>query len=263
MFDEELAAIPADPPRAGMLPGMRLGAAFPKSTLILLITLVVFFAAFPLSIMSTDPKVRLGIGPSGTAQGRVLATANVLGCRGSGARRITYVFPQESGNEFRGAVLVCEESPYYSAQAGDKIEIRYLRRDPALNSIAGTESENEPPIFLFMFFPLFFLLLLSPLYLPQIREVGYARRLYKTGVLAQGYVVFVKKRSTGNWPGWPGSSTADVYVAHQLSGGGRAETIVRCTNDWLVNQLSAGATVHILLPLDKSKRGALLEAFIR
>ena len=111
--------------------------------------------------------------------------------------------------------------------------------------------------------PSFFLLLLSPLYFPQIREVMYARRLYRTGVLAQGNVVFVKKRSAGNWPGWPGSSTADVYVAHQLPGGGRVETVVRCTNDWLVNQFSPGATVHILLSPDQSKRGVLLETFIR
>jgi hypothetical protein len=59
------------------------------------------------------------------------------------------------------------------------------------------------------------------------------------------------------------SSTADVYVAHQLPGGGRAETIAWCTNDWLINQLSPGTPVRILLSPKKSQRGALLEAFLR
>jgi len=263
MFEEELAAIPAHPPRTGVLTGMRLKGAIPRSTLILLIAFVFFFAVFPLSIMSTDPKAKLAIGPSHTVQGRVLSVTDVSNCRASPARRIVYAFSTESEHEFRGAGTVCQESAYYSAGVGDKLEIRYLTRDPAINAIAGTESGNEPPIFVFAIFPLFFLLVLSPMYLPQFREVVRARRLYKKGVLAQGKVVFVKQRTTGTWPGWPGSSSAEVYVAHQLPGGGQAETVVWCTNDWLLNRLLPGGTVHILLPPERSGRGVLLEAFIR
>jgi hypothetical protein len=262
MFDE-LASISANPPRTGFLPGMRLSSAVPRSTLILLLAFVLLFAVFPLSIMSTDPKAKLAIGPSGTAEGRVLSVTDVSACRGSAARRIVYAFSAQSSSEFRGVGVVCEESAYYSTRAGEKIEIRFLKRDPAVNAIAGTEAVNEPPLFLFMIFPLFFLLILSPLYLPQLREIVRARRLYKKGALVEGKVVFVKRRSATNWPRWPGSTTADVYVAHQTPSGGRVETVVGCSNDWLLNQLSAGATVHILLAPDKSGRGALVEAFIR
>ena len=262
MFDDELGAIPTRPPRQGVLPGMRLRAAIPKSTLILLVAFVVFFAVFPLVIMSADPRARLDLGPRRTAEGRVVSIAAVSGCRGSGGHRIVYAFPVEAGNEFRGASTICDESPYSGAQVGEKVEIRYLASDPAVNGIAESDS-NGPPIVIFLFFPIFFLLVLSPLYLPQMRDVMRGRRLYKSGVLVQGNVVFVKKRSAGTWPGWPGSSTADVYVAHQLPGGGRAETIAGCTNDWLVNQLSPGTAVHVLLPPKKSQRGALLEAFLR
>ena len=263
MFDEELATIPSNAPRAGVLPGMRLSTAIPRTTLLLLLALVVFFAIFPLSIMSSDPKMRLSLGPSRTTEGRVLGLSQVSGCRGSSARRIVYAFSSQPGSEFRGASIVCEDSPYYSVQVGDRIQIRYLARDPALNAIAGADSGNEPPFAVFVFFPLFFLLVLSPLYLPQLREVLRARRLYKSGVMTSGRVVFVKRRNTTTWPGWPGVTSADVYVAYQPSTGGRAETIVSCANDWLLTQLSPGATVHILLPADRSGRGALLEAFIR
>jgi hypothetical protein len=263
MFDDELAAIPAHPPRTGILPGMRLSAAIPRPTLGLLVLFVFFFTVFPLSIMLSDPQAKLGIGPSRTVEGRVLSVKDVPDCRASSARRIVSAFSPESGNEFRGGGVVCQESPYYSAQVGDRVEIRYLTRDPAVNAIAGIDSGNEPPIFFFTIFPVFFLLLLSPLYLPQLREVVRARRLYKKGTLAEGKVVFVKKRGSGTWPGWAGSSSGDVYVAHQLPSGGRAETVVWCMNDWLVNQLSPGATVRILLPPNKSARGALLEAFLR
>lgn len=263
MFDDEFERIPARPPRAGKLPGMRLGAAIPRSTLTLLIVFVAFFALVPLSIINADPRARLQLGPTGTAEGRVLSVSDVPGCRMSGGRRVVYVFTQETGREFRGANVICEDSPYYSAQVGDRIEIRYLKRDPAVNAVAGSDLESQPPIFVFGLFPLFFLLMLSPLYWPQLREVMRARRLYKEGALVKGNVVFVKKRNAGTWPGWPGNSAADVYVAHQTPSGARSETIVWCTNDWLVNQLLPGTVVHILLPTDGSARGALLEAFIR
>lgn len=262
MFDDELASVPKQPPRTGVLPGMRFGAAIPRATLILLLAFVLLFATLPLSIMNADPKAKLALGPSATTQGRVLAATDVSGCRGSASRRIVYAFSAQSGSEFRGAVIACEESSYYSAQAGDKIPIRYLTRDPAVNAVAGTD-QNEPPVFLFMIFPLFFLLMFGPLYFPQLREVMRARQLYKKGTLAQGKVVFVRRRSSGTWPGWPGSSSADVYVSYQLPSGEVLETVAWCANDWLINQLSPGSTVHVLLPSKKSSRGALLEAYIR
>lgn len=262
MFDEELANTPVNAPRTGFTAGMRLSAAVPRSTLLFLIALVLFFAIFPLSIMSADPKAKLSLGPSATSEGRVLSATDVSGCRGSAARRIVYSFSPRSGSELRGSAVVCEEATYYSAQVGERIPIRYLARDPAINTIAGTD-ENQPPLFLFMIFPLFFLLVFSPMYFPQLREVMRARRLYKNGTMVQGKVIFVKKRNAATWPGFPGSSIADVYVAYQHPSGGRTETVVWCANEWLLNQLVAGATVHLLVGQNRTARGALLEAFIR
>jgi hypothetical protein len=262
VFDDQLANVPKQPPRTGALPGMRFGAAIPRATPILLLAFILLFATLPLSIMNSDPKAKLALGPSTTIEGHVLSATDVSGCRGAASRRIVYAFSAPSGNEFRGSVLVCEESSYYSAQAGDKIPIRYLTRDPTVNAVAGTD-QNEPPVFLFMIFPFFFLLMFSPLYFPQLREVMRARRLYRKGTLVQGKVVFVKRRSAATWPGWPGSSNADVYASYHLPSGETAETVAWCANDWLINQLSPGSTVHVLLPPDKSSRGALLEAYIR
>ena len=261
MFDEQLAAVPAHPPRSGVLPGMRLRTAIPRSTLIILLALVLFFGSFPLLIMSSDPKGQLELRGVNT-EGQVVSVADVpSGCRGP-ARRLIYEFKAQSGGSFRGGATLCEDSPYYSAKAGDSIEIRHLRDDPGRSAPASADP-NEPPVFIFMIFPVFFLLVLSPMFLPQLREVLRARRLYKTGTLTRGQVVFIKKRSFGVWPGWPGSSSFDVYVAQQLPSGERIETVVWCTNDWLVNQLVPGTTVHILCPSNRSQRGALLEAFVR
>lgn len=263
MFDDELASVRAQPPRSGVLPGMRLRGAVPRSTLILLLAFVGLFTLFPLSIISTDPTMRLHLGPSREAKGRVLSVSPASACGSSDAHRVLYTFSGTSANDFRGATTVCDQSPYNSLRIGDEVAIRYLARDPTINEIAGANPDTDPPLAFFAIFPLFFVLVFSPLYFPQIREVVRARRLYKTGLLAQGRVVFVKKQNARSWPGFPGSTAGEVYVVHDLPGGGRGETVAWCSNDWLLHQLSPGATVHILLPRDSSTRGVLLEAFIR
>jgi hypothetical protein len=262
LFDDELSAISASPPRTGVLPGMRLRNAMPRSTIVLLIVFIAFFVFLPLSILSSDPKAKLSFGPTQTQQGGVLSSTETRGCRDKAAHTVVYAFSSASGGEFRGAAVVCEGSPYYDVRQGDRIEVRYLSRDPAVNAIAGTNFDDEPPVLLFLLFPFFFLLILSPLYLPQLREVLRARRLYKTGELAMGEVVFVKRRSLVSWPGWPGSTTADVFVAHDMPGGGRAESVVVSSNDWLLNQLAPGTRVRVLRG-GKSDRGVLLEAYVR
>jgi hypothetical protein len=136
MFDE-VSAVPPNPPRTGVLPGMRLRSAVPRSTLILLLAFVLFFAVFPLSIMSTDPKAKLGIFPSSTTQGRVLSVTDVSGWRGSAARRVVYAFSAESGNEFRGAGggKDCLE-PWTDISHGSTRSCFWLQGRPQLRRVA-------------------------------------------------------------------------------------------------------------------------------
>jgi len=263
MYEQEFSAVPVRPPRRGVLPGMRLAAAIPRTTIILVLVFVFFFGAFPLSIMSADPKFKLALGPKEMAQARVISVNDSSGCRDSSAHRVDYRFSVPSGAEYRGATTLCAESPYYSAREGDPIEIRYLSRDPSVNAVVGSAVDTEPPVFVFLFFPVFFVLILSPLYFPQVREVMRARRLYKRAILTTGQVVFVKRRSIVSWPGWPGSTISDVFVSYQQGDGRQAETVASCANDWLVNHLAPGAPVHVLLPMRTKERGVLLEAYLR
>jgi hypothetical protein len=265
MFDEELAQIPVQPPRTGLLPGMRITGAVPRTALILPLMMLVFFATIPLSILADNPDLKLQLGPSLDAQGTVREVSNAASCRSGSAHRIVYAFTSSSGMQQRGVDSVCEESPYYSVQVGDAIAIRYLTRDPAVNEVAGAHTDAPPLAFAFfpLFFPFFFLAIFAPLFLPRIREILRARRLYRTGVLAPGKVVFVKKRTLGpQWHGMQGN-LAEVYVAYTQPGGQRAELIAGCCNDWLLNHLEPGAAVHVLHAPGGSARGAILEEFIR
>src|SRR5689334_3331582 len=123
MFDDELSAVPAQAPRPGVLPGMRLRAAIPWPIVIFLGSLVAMFALLPLVFLGSDPRLRLQTFPNPTVMGRVLSSNDATGCRGVGGHLIVYVFSPESGGEFRGAGLVCQQSAYYSAHAGDSIPV--------------------------------------------------------------------------------------------------------------------------------------------
>jgi hypothetical protein len=57
---------------------------------------------------------------------------------------------------------------------------------------------------LLMIFPLFFLLLFSPMYFPQPLEIMRARRLYRNGPMVQGKVIFAKKRTAATPAGLAG-----------------------------------------------------------
>jgi hypothetical protein len=90
-----------------------------------------------------------------------------------------------------------------------------------------------------------------------------ARRLYRSGRLANGKVVFVKKRATGSWPGMSFNSASEVYITFSAAGEQKREGVASCQNDWLVNQLAPGADVHVAYSDDRSAKVALLEAYIR
>ncbi len=262
MFEDQLASLPAQPPRE-VLPGMRLSAAVPRGAVLLVLLLVAFFAILPLSLMSADPMLRLQLGDTRVAQARVLSLADARGCGTSAARRFVYEFSAGPGRKFHGIAVVCEDSPYYATGVGETLEIRYLASDPAIHALRDAGRDQGPPLLFFMLFPLFFLIVLAPMYVPQFREVMRARRLYRSGLLTTAHVVFVRKRTSMSWPGWPGRSSGEVFLAYQLPNGTRRESTAWCANDWLLSQLSRGAPVHIAFSERSPKRVALLEAFVR
>jgi Protein of unknown function (DUF3592) len=264
MFEETFSKLPVQPPRpATALPGLKLRGAIPRTVIILPLFFALFFVGVPLSIISADPAARLAMGPSESAQGRVLSNSSASACRGEASHHVTYAFAAGSGSEYRGAATLCQESPYYSVQEGDSISVRYLKSDPAVNELPRQGANQAPPFALFLMMPLFFLAIFGSVFWPQIGEILRARRLYKNGALARGKVVFVKKRLTSFWPGMPGSSAAEVYIEIETPGGERPETVASCRNDWLVSQLVPGATVHVAYSPDKPGKAALLDAYWR
>jgi hypothetical protein len=264
MFEEEFKKLWVEPPRrVESLPGLRLRGAVPKAAIMLPLFFLSFFLFIPFSIMNSDPAARLAMGSTDSTQGHVVSNTSASACRGAASHHVTYAFSSKEGSEYRGAATLCDESPYYSVNAGDAIEVRFLRSDPTVNQLPSQGANQAPPVALFLFMPIFFLAIFGSMFWPQIREVLLARRLYKSGRLTIGQVVFIKKRVTSFWPGMSGNNASEVYVEIQPPGNVKREVVASCQNDWLINQLAPGANVHIAYSDDKSGKAALLETFLR
>jgi hypothetical protein len=149
-------------------------------------------------------------------------------------------------DEFRGATTLCEESPYYSVNAGEAFEVQFLPSDPAVNRLRGGTQNDAPPVAFFLLMPVFILVIFSPMIVPQFREVLRARRQFKKGRLTVATVVFVKKRLTASWPGWAGNNASEVFVKLKPPAGEQREAVAWCPNDWLVNHLAPGEKVRVV-----------------
>lgn len=263
MFEDQLDRIPAEPPRSSaLLPGLRLGSAISRRSLIIPLAFVALLALMPLFLMFEDPKARLTLGRSETTSGKVVHVAEGDACRGRG-REITYTFVPLRGPEYHASRSVRSGSPYFNVRPGDSIPVKFLVSDPSVSTIAG-EADTDPGLyFAFFFFPLFAVLIFGPLFLPRLGQVFRDRRLFRRGRVAHGTVLFVKQSVASTWPGWPGWCVSEVFVGFQLPSGAAAEARATCQNDWLLQHLQAGAPVHIAYLPDRPSRAVLLEAYVR
>lgn len=206
--------------------------------------------------------MRLAWYRTGVANGKVISVTGGKSCNGTGVN-VVYLFQPPNQPEFRGSQSVCPTSPYHSTQPNQTVPVKYLASDPSVNLIAG-EGEADPPLYLAMFlFPLFGLLMFSPMFLPPILQLLRDRRIFRLGRIAQGKVVFVKQLTGASWPGFPFTSTSEIFVSFQLASGEGAEARALCRNEWLVHHLPAGASIHIAYLKNRPSRVVLLEAYVR
>ncbi|HTY98262.1 MAG TPA: DUF3592 domain-containing protein [Rhodocyclaceae bacterium] len=262
MFEEQIARIPSHPPRqVSDLPGLKWTSVASRAGLVLPVALVLLFGLMPLLMFSSEPHGRLALGHAEVVEGRVVSVS-ANGCRGDG-RQITYAFTPPNGLEYRGTASLCSGSAYSNLEPGQAVPIKYLVADPSNNAIAGTGEQDGPPLLFFAFFPLMALLFLGPMFLPQAREVFKARRIFRKGEIVQGKVIFVKRRTSATWPGWPGSSAVEVFIGYRLPSGAAAEAKAWCNNDWLLHHLAPGAGVSIAVMAGKPGEAVLIEGFVR
>jgi len=264
MYDDLLDRLPASGPRdLSLLPGLQVGSLFSASRLAPPLLLLLVFMAVPVSILFTDPQARMQLEPKGTAQGKVLSVADTRNCNDL-AHREVYAFDAGAAGGFRGVARLCRSSPFFGVNAGDGVPVQYLASNPSVNRIAGASDPDAPPVFVFLFFPVIAIVVLAAsLGGPAMREVLRARALFRKGRLARGTIVFVRARAQRQGYTRTGWAAFEVVIRYNLASGAGQEAVAWCANPWLLQQLPAGASVHIAYSERQPDRAALLEAFVR
>lgn len=259
--DDELARIPAQPPRrADLLPGLRFSRAASPRMLALPLAFLALMAVMPLAVLAGDRNLQLALRETETAEGRVETVEAGRACQGESSE-ISFSFPSRAGVVFRGAESVCPRSPYQAVRPGDSVPVVYLVSDPAVNALAGeTAAGGAASLLPILLFPLFGLVFFAPLFWPRVAQLRRDRKLFTRGTLATGRVVFVATQRDSFWPGWPAPTRGEVFVAAELPAGGEQEVKAVCNNDWLLAHLAPGAEVHVCVV---GGNAVLLENYVR
>ena len=104
------------------------------------------------------------------------------------------------------------------------------------------------------------LVFIIPILAPRIRQVLRDRRLFRTGRLFAGRVLYVAQRADGGWPGLPTPTRAEVFVRLGEDAAPTREVKAVCTNDWLLLHLAPGTEVTVCVV---GGNGVLLENYYR
>ena len=263
MFDAELDALPtATPRKLELLSGLAYRNAFSRSALWLLpLFLLPLILLIPLVALTSDPHMKLGLVRTQVAAGHVVSVAerDLRNCRDG--RQLVYAFNVPSGAEYRSGVNVCSQSPSYRRKEGDIVPVLYSVSNPANNDLDESHHTLVGALIPLFFFPVFIVLIFASIFLPQIRPLRRARKLFRQGRLARASVVFVKKRTfaTNNMSAY---YPTEIYLRYD-GPGGKQEAKALCSNDWLLNQLVPDSVVHIAYLPEKPAEAALLEAYFR
>jgi len=139
---------------------------------------------------------------------------------------------------------------------GDAIEVRFLKSDPSVNKLRSMlgirlRRSSFSSSCRYSFWPS-----LGRCFGRRFARCCELRRLFKYGKLAPPKVVFVKKRPPHSGRACPALGS-QVYLELQSASQGKREVVAMCRNDWLVNQLTSGATVHVAYSDDKPVNVAL------
>lgn len=256
MFDEQISKLPPEPPRStALLPGLALSASVSKQYLFPLVFLSMF-ALLPLLIMSTDSKSRLSM------RGKTTDAQITSVIEQGDDRLISYAFTPPGAPEYRGSCRCSKTSPYYGVQPGQHVPVRYVPSEPSINQLAEVSKSKDPPLFVFFFFPFFGMMIFIPILAPHFSELFRARRLFKTGRISKGIVVFVKRKNSPSWPTYAMGPSV-ISIAYRLPSGQEAEGKALCSNEWLIHHLPPGASVNIAFRPEKPTEVVLLDAYIR
>lgn len=253
---EELRALPTLPPRREMLAGLRWKSLF-GTPIWFIFPFLVFFCFIPFIFVQTAKNNRA---KDGRATARIIQAEPIDNQQtGQPQTFLKYRF-RHNGRDYASTTLASPTSPLSMQRVGNSFEIAFDPSRPQHNFPASQVAQDEVPWFVFVIFPLFFGAFLLPLFLPQLRTLWLARRLFARGVLTTGRMKIVKNAPMPT-PFMPFGSHQVFYEFDDENGQCHRGTM-RCDNSWLAMQWKPESPVVVAYNPRKPRQNIILEPFV-
>ncbi|MES9816526.1 MAG: DUF3592 domain-containing protein [Candidatus Thiodiazotropha sp.] len=262
MFD--FSVIPNRPPRSvSLLLGLKLSEILDYKTVFFVVLFVLIMGLFPVTmILAMDKEARLPFIEMEKVQGSVIELVDNSQCDNP-STNLRYKFKTAIGHSYYGDYLTCENSMYSSLGVGDNLPIIYDPKKPSFNGIEGELGKKQPPFVIFMVFPLIFLLIIFPMFLPNLKQVITARSIFKKGQITKGEILFVGRKKLSTVINFKGVASLEIFYSYETNKGDRVESKVNTDNDWLANKLAVGSPVTVVYIESKPKRSIILDFYYR
>lgn len=262
MFD--FKDMPERPPRSiSLLAGLKYSAIFDKSMIFPIIFIALIIGIFPVvMLLSIEKSFRLPFVHMEKADGSVTEIVDNSKCDRRSIS-IHYQFLTNQNYTYYGKYVSCQGNLYSSLKVGGSLPIVYDPKDPSFNGIDGELGKNDPPLFMFIFFPLIFLLIFTPLVIPNIKQIKDARSIFKKGVIAKGEIIFIRRKRPTNMFNLKLLTNMEVFFRFSTVNGETLESKVTTDNDWLSNKLEIGSSVTVAYMEKKPKKNIVLDFYYR
>lgn len=262
MFD--FKDIPERPPRSfSLLPGLKYSTILDKSMIFPIILIALIIGIFPIVMfLSIDKNFRLPFVHMEKADGNVTEIVDNSKCDRQSVS-IHYQFLTNENRTYYGKYFSCKGNLYSSLRVGDSLPIVYDPKDPSFNGIEGELGKNDPPLFIFIFFPLIFLLVFAPMIMPNIKQIKDARSIFKKGLITKGEIIFIRRKKHTNMFNFKFLTSMEIFFRFGTANGDTLESKVTNDNDWLANKLEIGSSVTVAYMEKKPQKNIILDFYYR
>jgi hypothetical protein len=255
--------IPRTPPRPiSLLPGLSYRAMADKSVAFPVSLFALFFLIVPLMTFLVDKRARLAFIDMKQADAEIIDLIGPSECDRN-RKELHYAFRTAGGRSYYGEASVCKGSVYFNIQKGDSIPIIFDPHEPSFNGIEGILGRDEPPLLIFIVFPVFFLLILVPFFWPSIRQHHKSRNIFGKGIITEGAIVFVKRKGGSSFFHFAPFTKFQIFYKYRLENGSLIESNMLSDNDWIVNRLDVGSAVHVAYIETKPRDSVILDFYLR
>ena len=260
-----LKDFPENPPRAvSLLSGLNYSIVLNKSMIFSVISFALIIGIFlTIMILSAQEGFLLPFIHMEKVEGSIIEVIDNSKCDRQSIS-IHYRFLTNQNRTYYGEDIFYRSNLYSSLKVGDSLPILYDPTDPSFNGIEGEIGKDSSPIWIFIIILLIFLSMFASILMPNIKQVKAARSVFKNGLIANGEIIFIRrKKPTNIFNTTKFLTNMEIFFRFSTKNGEKLESKITTDNDWLSSKLEIGSSVTVAYMEKRPQKNIILEFYYR